>query len=793
MKKMKNICFVLIRRCRCFHLYQSGLHYNSLWCNVSFVIIGLIIFPLFSSAQAQSSEATKYVNPFIGTGAVNGSSLSGNNFPGVTMPFGMVQLSPDTREAPSWDVASGYNHNDNKIYGFSHTHLSGTGVGELFDILLLPITGNPFEGGKLKPSNQYFSDFSHKTEKAKPGFYQVDLSDYNVNVQLTATEHAGFHSYLFSKDSVEHVLVDLNHSMDKGSWSSKIIAAQMRVIDDHTIEGFRIITGWAKMRKVYFYAQFSRPIISNVMADGGSNYSNQSIVNGTDVRAIFNFQKSDVALLIKVGISPVSMSNAKLNLTQEIPDWDFNKTVENANTAWEKELSKIQIEGTSKQKEIFYTALYHTFIQPNKMADVNGDYMAADYTTQNVKDGDFYSTFSLWDTYRAANPLYTLVQPKKDAAFIRSMLLHFKTFGYLPIWSLWGQENYCMIGNHAIPVIVDAVLKGIKGFDIKEAYKAVVASSEINHPNSPLDIWEKYHYMPEDLQSQSVSITLEMCYDDWCVAQFAKKMGKINDYNKFIKRSNFYKNLFDSSTGFFRAKNHDGKWLEPFNPLQYGANGGNPFTEGNAWQYLWYVPQNIKELIVLLGGEKSFVNKLDRFFTLKDSSVKLNDNASGLIGQYAHGNEPSHHVAYLYDYAGAPWKTQFYVSKIMKEMYNNTFSGYAGNEDCGQMSAWYIFSAIGFYPVNPASGIYAIGSPLLSKATIHLSNGNSFTVIAKDVSEVNKYIQSATLNGKIFTHTFLTQKDIEKGGRLDFIMGAKPNKNWGVKSGDAPLNIGVTN
>lgn len=757
---------------------------------IYFDLFVLIFLPFVLSAQNTSNEVTKYVNPFIGTGAVNGSSLSGNNFPGATVPFGMVQLSPDTREAPSWDVASGYNHNDGKIYGFSHTHLSGTGVGELFDILFLPITGNPFVDGNLKSANQYYCSFSHKNEIAKPGFYQVDLADFNIKVKLTATTHAGFHSYLFPKDSEEYVLVDLNHSMDKGSWSSKIIASQIRIIDAHTIEGFRIITGWAKLRKVYFYAQFSHSINSDKIVDGHTVYSAQPIVNGTDVRAIFSFAKSPSPLLVKVGISAVSMENAKMNLNQEIPDWNFNKTEQHADAIWNKELSKIQIEGTTKQKEIFYTALYHTFIQPNTISDVNGDYMAADYTTQNIKNAGFYSTFSLWDSYRAANPLYTLIQQNKDAAFIKSMLLHFKTYGYLPIWSLWGQENYCMIGNHSIPVIVDAVLKGIKGFDIKEAYKAVIASSETNHPNSPFDIWGKYHYMPEDLQSQSVSITLEMAYDDWCVAQFAKKLGERNDYDKFIKRSNYYKNLFDKKTGFFRAKDHNGNWLEPFDPLQYGANGGNPFTEGNAWQYYWYVPQDVPSLIALSGGEKAFVNKLDRFFTLKDSSGKINGNASGLIGQYAHGNEPSHHVAYLYDYAGAPWKTQFYTSEILKEMYNNTYSGYAGNEDCGQMSAWYIFSSMGFYPVNPSSGIYAVGSPLLSKATIHLSNGKRFTISARNVSEDNRYIQSATLNGAIYTHAFIRQQDIENGGELDFVMGPRPDKNWGVLSTDRPPAFG---
>ncbi len=740
---------------------------------------------LYGNLYAQQSQKLiSYVNPFIGTGAVDASSLSGSNFPGATVPFGFIQLSPDTQDGPD-DPASGYNYNDKTIVGFSHTHLSGTGVSDLFDVLLMPTTGEikTIPGEEDKAGSGYRSTFSHKEESAKPGYYQVKLQDYNINAELTATEHAGFHRYTFPQGNEGHIILDLNHSLNKKRdyWQSRIIDAQIRQLDDKTIEGYRIITGWAQLRKVYFYAQFSKPITSNELIDGNHVYQNNAIVNGTNLRAAFNFDTKDGSpLLIKVGLSSVSMDNAKENLQTEISDWDFDKVVSEAQNQWEKELDKINIDATAEQKQIFYTGLYHAFTQPNNIADVNGDYMASDYTIHKATDKTNYSTFSLWDTYRAANPLYTIITPERTAGFIRSMMRQYETYGYLPIWQLWGEENYCMIGNHAIPVIVDAALKDVPGFDINEAYDAIKASSTISHPGSPFNLWDKYHYMPENLESQSVSITLEMSYDDWCVAQLAKKLGKTDDYNYFTQRSAYYKNVYDASTGFFRGKNSDGNWITPFNPMSYGGNGGYPYTEANAWQYLWYVPQDIDGMIDLFGGKEKFAAKLDTFFTLKDTSAEKNGNASGFIGQYAHGNEPSHHITYLYNYAGEPWKTQYYVSQVLNTLYNNSFSGYAGNEDCGQMSSWYIFSSMGFYPVNPADGVYDIGSPILKNAVIHLPNGNTFTVTAKNVSEQNSYIQSVRLNGKAYNKTFITHSDIENGGTLDFVMGPKPNKKWGV-------------
>lgn len=730
-------------------------------------------------------KCTSYVNPFIGTGAVNGSSLSGNNFPGATVPFGMVQLSPDTRNEPDWSAACGYDYNDRTIAGFSHTHLSGTGVPELFDILVMPMTGEAktVAGDVAKPGSGYMSRFSHENEQAKPGYYKVLLSDFNVLAELTATAHAGFHRYTYPQHSNGHLIFDLNHSLKKPDWGCHVIDAQLRIVNDHTLEGFRLITGWAKLRKVYFHAEFSKPILKSFFVDGNIFCKDgQKILNGTNLRAALDFSTEDqTPLLLKIGLSAVSVENAKTNLDAEIRDWDFNETVASADRNWERELGKIKVSGTEEQKKIFYTALYHTFIQPNNIADVNGDYQASDYSIRRAENKTHYSTFSLWDTFRGTHPLYTLIQTDRNRDFVISLMRQYETYGYLPVWQLWGQENYCMIGNHSIPVIADAVLKGTTDIDIRKAYEAVKNSSITSHLNSPFNIWDKYHYMPENLQSQSVSITLEMAYDDWCVAQLANKLGEKADYDYFMKRSQYYRNIFDPVSSFFRAKDDKGKWLDPFDPFQYGANGGNPFTEGNAWQYFWYVPQDVEGLIGLTGGKTNFSKKLDDFFTLENNHHEANGNASGFIGQYAHGNEPSHHVAYLYDYAAQPWKTQYYTTKIMQKLYSTSSAGYAGNEDCGQMSAWYVLSAMGFYPVNPVSGDYAIGSPVLEKAEIHLQDGKTFTVIARNVSTKNIYIQSAKLNGKLFNRTLLAHKEITTGGTLEFIMGNKPNRKWGIK------------
>lgn len=719
-------------------------------------------------ATLQAGEITKYVNPFIGTGAIDGG-LSGNNYPGATSPFGMIQLSPDTSEAPNWGDASGYDYNRNTIFGFSHTRLSGTGASDLIDITLMPTS-----------SGRTSSAFTHDEEKARPGYYQVMLKDEGINAELTTTQRNGIHRYQYPAGKDAEIILDMDHSADKGSWGRRIINSQIRILNDHAVEGYRIITGWAKLRKIYFYMEFSSPILTSTLRDGGRVHENTAVINGTNLHGCFRFgQLNGKPLTCKVALSSVSMENARQNMEQEAPHWDFDRYVAAADADWEKQLGKIEVKGTEVQKEIFYTALYHTMIQPNTMSDVNGEYMAADYTTRKVANNEtHYTTFSLWDTFRASHPLYTLLEPERVTDFVKSMIRQYEYYGYLPIWQLWGQDNYCMIGNHSIPVITDAILKGIPGIDVEKAYEAVYNSSVTSHPNSPFEVWEKYGFMPENIQTQSVSITLEQAYDDWCVAQLAAKLNKDADYQRFHKRSEYYRNLFHPKTKFFQSKNDKGEWIEPFDPYQYGGNGGHPFTEGNAWQYFWYVPHNIQALMELTGGTKAFEQKLDTFFTSTYKSEQMNHNASGFVGQYAHGNEPSHHVAYLYNFAGQPWKTQKYVSHILNTLYNNTSSGYAGNDDCGQMSAWYVFSAMGFYPVNPADGRYIIGSPLLDECILKLAGNKEFRIRTIRKSPEDIYIQSVTLNGKKHKDFFITHQDIMNGGTMVFKMGKKPS-GWG--------------
>lgn len=714
---------------------------------------------LLAAACATAGRYTRYVNPFIGTGAVE-NSLSGNCYPGATVPFGMVQLSPDTQEAPDWDKASGYDYNDTHTCGFSHTRLSGTGACDLIDLLLMPTT-----------TDEVWSAVDHSKEAARPGYYSLRLSS-GILAELTATTRAGIHRYTYPDGSRQRLYIDLDHSAPKTSWNRRIIQSQLRIVAPDAIEGYRIITGWAKLRRVYFRIELSCPIASCSLIDGSRDYGQVPVVNGTALKAWLDFDpKGGNELTVKVALSTTSIENARLNMQREAASWSFDGYAAQADKAWDDVLGRIEAEGNRQDMEKFYTALYHTMIQPNTISDADGSYTATDYSTRRMPEGrTYYTTFSLWDTFRAAHPLYTIIAPERNADFVNSMLTHFDSYGYLPIWSLWGQDNYCMIGNHAIPVVVDAVMKGTPGIDPERALKACVASATTSHPGSPFDVWEKYGYMPEDLQSQSVSITLEQAYDDWCVAQLAKKLSHDSIYERFTRRSQYFRNLYNADNGFFQGRTSDGKWLEPFDPLRYGANGGNPYTEGNAWQYSWYVPHDIEGLIGLMGGRRKFVDRLDRFFTLTEQSGRKNDNASGFIGQYVHGNEPSHHVAYLYGYAGEPRKTQYYVHKICAELYNTSSSGYAGNDDCGEMSAWLVFSAMGFYPVNPASGEYALGTPMMDKVTVHLAGGRTFTVNAHRKDSMSFYVKSVRLNGKKYDLNTISHKAITDGCTLDFYL-----------------------
>lgn len=720
--------------------------------------IPVLVF-LSVALMAPAGKFTYYVNPFIGTGAVEGG-LSGNNYPGATVPFGMVQLSPDTHQAPDWYNASGYDYNDSVIHCFSHTRLSGTGASDLIDIALFPTTGNATS-----------SRFSHHDEAASPGFYRVRLADEGIDAELTATTHVGVHRYTYPQGAQRNIILDLDHSANKGSWNRRVVQSQIRRTGPARIEGYRVITGWAKLRKIYFVADFSEEITGLELTDGDTPRKGASVVNGCALKARIGFGAANRPVTVKVALSGVSATNAAMNMEAEAPHFDFGRYKSDADAHWDRELGRIEATGDPQKLTTFYTALYHTMIQPNTFSDVNGEYMTPVYTVGRVPDGETqYTTFSLWDTYRGAHPLYSLLLPQLNASFVNSMLRHYKDYGYLPVWHLWGQDNYCMIGNHAIPVIADAVLRDIPGIDHDLAYEAVRNSSLQPHLNSPFDVWEHYGYMPETLQSQSVSITLEMAYDDWCVAQMARKLGHEADYERFSRRAQFFRNLHDSSTGFFRAKDEHGNWTEPFDPLKFGANGGYPFTEGNAWQYYWYVPHDIPALITLTGGKKAFERKLDDFFSITDTSGVKNDNISGCIGQYAHGNEPSHHAAYLYNDAGAPAKAQAMIARIMDEMYNNTSSGYAGNDDCGEMSAWYVFSAMGFYPVNPALGEYSLGTPLFDSCTLHLPEGRTFTITASRKSTDRHLVKSVQLNGKRVDGHTVTYADIMNGGHLHFNM-----------------------
>ena len=710
---------------------------------------------------AQVPDYTRYVNPFIGTGA------SGHTFPGATLPMGLVQLSPETGNG-EWAYCAGYQYNDKVINGFSHTHLSGTGVADLGDILLQPFTGT-------LAKTQFGSSFSHKDEKASPGYYSVLLKDYQVKAELTATARTGRHRYTYLNDKLGHLLVDLQFGLvnNNADLSTMVISSDLKVVNHNTLEGYRITNGWGGKRHVYFVIRFKEPFKTWHWLNG--------VTPETKRRLVLDFD-SKAALQVNAGValSTVSIANARQNFEKELDNWSFETVKAKAVKTWNSYLSAIAVEGTAKQN--FYTALYHSLIAPNNIADVNGQYRGADNKVYKAPGTAYYSTLSLWDTYRALNPLYTILYPEKTSGIVRSMLAHEKVAGYLPVWSLWGHENHCMIANHAIPVIVDAYLKEIGGFDAEQAYQAIKTSSTVNHKNSDWSTYMKYGYLPSDLiKVESVSTTLESAYDDWCVAQMAKALGKTADYDYFMKRSLFYKNVYNKSTGLMRGRNANSEWVKPFDPfkISHAYSSGGDFTEGNSWQYSWHVQQDVPGLINLMGGKAAFVNKLDSLFNME--SKVYGDGATldvtGLIGQYVQGNEPSHHVAYLYALAGKPAKTQEKIHTIINELYNNTPEGLSGNDDCGQMSAWYLFSAMGFYPVNPASGNYVIGAPQLKSIALKVENGKVFRIKTVNFSASNQYVQRVLLNGKPYANAVISHKDLMKGGVMEFTMGSKPGLN----------------
>ena len=712
-----------------------------------FLTAAVALATIFSvSAQ----DYTQYVNPFIGTGG------HGHVFLGANVPFGNIQAGP-TQKKQGWDWCSGYHYSDSTVIGFGQMHLSGTGIGDLGDVSLLPMT-NP---------SQREVKFSHKAEYVRPGYYSVMLAS-GIRVELTATQRVAFHRYSFPADATKGYIA-LNLAQGIG-WD-KMTSCKFKQESDKTITGFRMSEGWAKDQRVYFVAEFSEPV--------------KLEENERDTIGIFSVASTNQPLLVKVGISAVSVENARENLQQELPGWNFASVVSKANADWNRELSKIAIKTQDERaKHIFYTALYHTMIAPSVFSDVNGEYRGADGKTHK---GDFtdYTTFSLWDTYRAAFPLMTLIQPEMQRDLAETMLHIFKQQGKLPVWHLMGNETDCMVGNPGIPVLVDIALKGFN-VDKKAVFEAVKASAMRDERG--MGLLKKYGYIPCDLdpEKETVAKGLEYALADACIAKLAKQLGKTEDYKYFYKRSQSYRDFyFDKQTKFMRGVTSDHKFREPFDPFST-VHRQDDYTEGNAWQYVWLVPHDVHGLVAAFGGEKPFVSKLDSLFIVNgDMGVEASPDITGLIGQYAHGNEPSHHILYMYNYVGQPWKGADKIRYVLANLYHDDFDGLSGNEDVGQMSAWYILSSVGFYQVDPAGGRYVFGSPLFDEVTLNVGNGKTFRVVAHNNSSENKYIQSAKLNGKPYTRSYIDFKDIVRGGTLEFVMGNKPSQ-FGVKPSDRP-------
>ncbi|TDX09891.1 GH92 family glycosyl hydrolase [Flavobacterium sp. S87F.05.LMB.W.Kidney.N] len=718
----------------------------------------------------QQSFATNYVDPFIGTGG------HGHTYPGATVPFGMLQVSPDNGIS-SWDWCSGYHYSDSIVSGFSHLHLSGTGIGDLADILFMPTNKKLDLTAKAASRDflPYKSKYNHVNEKAVPGYYQVFLEDPKINVELTSTQRTAYHKYTFNDTNTQSVIVDLGFAIN---WD-KAVKTSITIEDANTISGFRYSTGWAKNQKVFFVAKFSKPITESIITADKKVVNAKNAEGENTALQLFFDPKNSKKLGVKVALSSVSIANAKDNLDK---DQEFEKVKTDASAVWNKALSKISVETpVDSLKTIFYTALYHAQVAPVTYSDKNGQFRTEDDKIVTSKNYTAYSTLSLWDTFRAENPLLTILDPNRVSDMVNSMLAYYETKKILPVWTLYANETNTMTGYHSIPVIADAYMKGIKGFDAEKAFEAMKAT--MMQDERGLNFYKKYGYIPYNLLDESVTITLEYAYDDWCVAQMAKALGKTTDYEFFSKRAKAYEYLFDAKSGFMRGKSEDGKsWNEPFDPKHSNHREHTDYTEGNAWQHSWFVPHNVDEFIKLHGGNSKFTTRLEQLFTESSEITGNNVSAdiSGLIGQYAHGNEPSHHIAYMFNHAGQPWRTQYWVRHILDTQYNTTANGLSGNEDCGQMSAWYVFSSMGLYPMNPASGEYEIGSPIFEKSTLNLPNGKTFVIEAENVANKNFYIQSATLNGKAFNKTAISHQEMLQGGVLHFTMGAQPNKNWGL-------------
>jgi predicted alpha-1,2-mannosidase len=758
------------------------------------IFIFLFLMIAFTGKSQSQQNLVQYAKPIIGT------EKMGHTFPGATVPFGAVQLSPDTDTIPYennnrynkdvYKYCAGYQYDDKTIVGFSHTHFSGTGHSDLGDFLIMPTTGplqlNP--GTASQPESGYRSVFSHETEVAEPGYYKVKLEDHNILAEMTATTRTGFHQYTFPKSDQSHIILDLMAGIynydDKDVWTF------VRVENDTLVTGYRQTNGWGRTRTVYFAMSFSKPFTTY----GCKDYSKKQVYRGfwgkfnqtknfpdlagKQLRMYFDFAtEANEAIKIKFALSPVSTKNAVENMRAEIPHWDFEKTKQQAQAAWNAELNKIVITTEKIEEKInFYTAMYHAALMPTVYMDVNGEYKGLDQNVHKAEGFTNYTSFSLWDTYRAFHPYQNIVNPTRNGDIVKSMLAHYdqSVLHMLPIWSHYANDNWCMSGYHSVSVIADAIIKETVVTDANKALDACVATARQRNYEG-IGYYIDKGYIPQEKNGVSVSNTLEYAYDDWCIAQLAKKIGRTPIYDEFIKRSQNWRNVYDASIGFMRPRLSDGSFKKEFDVLKTDGQG---FIEGNAWNYSLYVPQDPSAMIELMGGKKRFTQHLDSLFTmhLPDEFFAETEDITreGIIGNYVHGNEPAHHVAYLYNWTDQPWKTQERVRMILKNQYHNGSAGLGGNDDCGQMSAWYIFSALGFYPVAPASDQYWFGSPAIQTAVVHLENGNTFSVIAVDQSDKNVYVKKVLLNGQILNRRYITHDEIMKGGRLEFYMSAKP-------------------
>ena len=734
---------------------------------------------LAAGPAAQAQSLTSYVDPMIGTGG------HGHVFLGANVPFGAVQLGPQNI-FKGWDWCSGYHYSDSLMTGFSHTHLSGTGASDLGDVLIMPYTG-PVEtdkGRQQAPHLGYLSRYAHQRETARPGYYAVTLDDYGIRAELTSTARVGMHRYTFPAGGSKpaHVIIDLEEGID-----NKATDTYIEQIDPQTFVGYRFSKGWAPDRRVYFAIKASVPVPRFAVYDEAKQLAGQK-GQGQAIKGVLTFARAPATLELKVGLSPVSSQNALANIQAEIPGWDFAQVQKAATAQWNRELGKVTIETADPvTRRIFYTALYHAWFAPALFNDANGDYRGTDKQVYPKAPFANYTTFSLWDTYRTEHSLFTLAQPERVGDMMQSMLAIGRQQGKLPIWPLMGSETNCMVGYSAVPALAEAYLKGTPGLDGNELLAQMKASSTRDDQGS--QYVKSIGFIPADKESESVAKAMEYAIDDWSIAQVAKKLGRADDYQTYSARALYYKKYFDPHTRFMRGLTSDGKFQVPFDPIQ-SIHRQNNYTEGNAWQYTWLVPHDVPGLVGLFGSDAAFAQKLDSLFIVKGSlGESASPDISGLIGMYAHGNEPSHATTYLYAYAGQQWKTAEKVRQVLREMYRDQPDGISGNEDCGQMSAWYILSALGFYPVSPSSGAYVLGSPAVDKATIRLPRGQTFVIDVQNNGPQNLYIQSATLNGQPYPNSYLLHRDIVAGGTLRLTMGPRPNRAFGAAAASRPKQV----